>query len=275
MSPQTTVIPDRSHPVLLAADEPAPWRVVNPAGRRPLLLVCEHASSRVPRALADLGLPADELGRHIGVDIGAEALTLSLAERLDAPAVLAAYSRLVVDHNRTLDDPTLIPPVSDLTEVPGNVGLTAADRQRRLDALYHPFHTAVTARIDAMRADGVPPALVGVHSFTPLLREAQRRGETLRPWHVGILWNEDGRIARPLLDALRAEGDLVVGDNQPYSGRGGRGHTAHIHGDAPGLPWVMLEIRQDLIADAAGVAAWANRLARLLPPILDGLAPPR
>ncbi len=269
MSPQTTVM---TVPSLIAPDEPPPFRLVNPAGKTPLLLICEHASAQVPRALADLGLPQAELGRHIGVDIGAALVTERLAALLDAPAILASWSRLVVDLNRTLDDPTLIPEVSDLTPVPGNAGLSEVERRRRLDALYHPFHAGVTATLDRMRAAGTTPAVIGVHSFTPRLREAERRGEPVRPWHAGILWNRDGRIALPLLDALRAEGDLIVGDNEPYSGRGGRGHTAHVHGDATGLPWVMLEIRQDLIAGEAGAMGWADRLARLLRPILDGLA---
>lgn len=277
----------RPVPPLLAPDEPPPFRIVRAEGRTPLLLVCEHASSRVPWALGDLGLPAEERERHIGWDIGAAAVTEALADLLDAPAVLANYSRLVVDLNRTTDDRTLMPAVSDGTEVPANAALTAAERRRRLDALYHPFHAAVTARMSAIRAAGGMPALIGVHSFTPLLREAGRRGETPRPWHVGVLWNRDGRIALPLLEALRApggavgdliqgglaqgglaQGGLTVGDNEPYSGRTGHGHTARFHAEAHGLPWAMLEIRQDLIADAAGAQAWAGLLARLLRPIL-------
>ncbi|MFM2042929.1 MAG: hypothetical protein RLY86_1505 [Pseudomonadota bacterium] len=250
---------------LLGPDEPAAFRIAHAHGAAPVLLVCDHATNRVPRALGNLGLPDSELARHIGWDIGAAAVTEGMANRLDAPAVLSGYSRLVVDVNRRLDHPTLMPEVSDGTTVPGNRDLDPANRQRRLDALFHPYHRAIRARLDGFAARGVAPSLISVHSFTPCM------AGVARPWHVGVLWNRDPRIAVPLLDALRAEGDLVVGDNEPYSARGALGYTLQAHGEADGLPTVMLEIRQDLIDTDPAADAWADRLTRLLRPILAAL----
>lgn len=252
---------------LLTPGEPPAVTVLNSQGRAPVLLVCDHASKRVPDALADLGLPDAELSRHIGWDIGAAAVTERLAALLDAPAVLTGYSRLVVDCNRRPDDPTLMPEISDGTAVPGNLNLTAAERERRLAALFRPYHDTVAGLLAASLDRGMVPAVISVHSFTPVMRGFAR------PWHVGVLWNRDPRLAVPLLESLAAEGDLVVGDNEPYSARTGCGHTINTHCEPAGIPSVMLEIRQDLIGDAAGANAWADRLHRLFRPILarDGL----
>lgn len=252
---------------LLAPGEPPAVTILNPQGRAPVLLVCDHASSRVPASLAQLGLPEAELSRHIGWDIGAAAVTGRLATLLDAPAVLTGYSRLVVDCNRRPDDPTLMPEVSDGTTVPGNQGLTEGERERRLGALFRPYHDVVSGLLAASLDRGVVPAVISVHSFTPVMRGFAR------PWHVGVLWNRDPRLAVPLLEALAAEGNLVVGDNEPYSARTGCGHTINTHCEPVGIPSVMLEIRQDLIGGAAGAEAWADRLHRLFRPILaqDGL----
>ncbi|SNS30381.1 MULTISPECIES: N-formylglutamate amidohydrolase [unclassified Azospirillum] len=249
-------------PLLTAAD-PAPVRLLNPQSASPILLVCDHAGNSVPQALGDLGgVPAAELDRHIGWDIGAAAVTAELSRRLDAAALLTVYSRLVVDCNRRPDDPTSMPTISDGTPIPANVDISPAARQARLDALFHPYHQAISARLTAIRHGGRQPVLVSIHSFTPTMRGVAR------PWHVGVLWNQDGRIALPLLAALRAEGDIVVGDNEPYSARTGTDYTIIQHPEPTGIPSVMLEIRQDLIADAAGAAAWGERLARLLGPLL-------
>lgn len=253
-------------PALLGPDDPPAVTELNPDGAAPALLVCDHASNSVPRRLANLGLPESELARHIGWDIGAADVTRELARLLDAPAVLSGYSRLVVDVNRLLDHPTLIPPVSDNTVVPGNTNLSEHDRQQRLAALFQPYHDRIAVRLATCRARGVVPAIISVHSFTPrLLSEGFDR-----PWHIGILWNRDPRIAVPLMAALRAEGDLVVGDNEPYTARGAMGYTINTHAEPAGLPSVMLEIRQDLIDTEAKAAAWAGRLARLFQPILAG-----
>jgi predicted N-formylglutamate amidohydrolase len=222
-----------------------------------LLLLCDHASNGLPEGYACLGLPPEAFNRHIAYDIGAAALTEALSARLQAPAILARYSRLLIDLNRGPDDPTLIMALSDGALIPGNHPLAEAERARRL-ALYHePYHGAITDTLDAMLARGLRPGIVSVHSFTPVWRGRSR------PWHVGILWNRDGRMARPLLDGLRARGDLIVGDNEPYSGEL-EGDCLDRHGTRRNLPHVLIEIRQDLIDTEAGVALWAGRLGAVI-----------
>jgi predicted N-formylglutamate amidohydrolase len=242
----------------LAPDETPAVTVVNPHGAAPVVLLCEHAARRVPARLGTLGVPAADMERHIAWDIGAEAVTRALAQRLDAPAVIAGYSRLVVDLNRPLDSATLMPAVSDGTPILANQALTEADRQARLNALFHPYHAAVHACVDAKRAAGQSPAIISVHSFTPVMNGFQR------PWHLGVLWDQDGRLPLPLLDLLRAEPGVVVGDNVPYSGRDGHGYTLKTHSTRPGLPGVLIEVRQDLIGDAGGVERWSALLAQAL-----------
>lgn len=245
------------------ADPPAA-EIVLAAGPAPLLLVCDHARNRVPRVLGDLGIAPGDLDRHIGWDIGAEAVARALARHLGAPLILSGYSRLVIDCNRRLDDPTSIPATSDGTAIPANARLTAAERRARAEACFFPYHRLIEAHLDARAAQR--PVLLSIHSFTPSL------GGAVRPWHVGVLWNEDDRLALPLMAALASEGDLVVGDNEPYSGRVGQGYTMPIHAEARGLAHALIEIRQDLIANATGAEAWAARLARVLAPILAGCA---
>lgn len=241
--------------------DPAPVELHVAAGSR-VVLTCDHASNRVPRALGKLGLDDDALARHIGWDIGAAAVTRRLAPALGASAVLAGYSRLVIDCNRDPDDPSSIPATSDDVEIPGNRDLTDDARRARRTAIFDPYHAAIAGRLEATSARGAAPALVSIHSFTPSL------GATARPWHIGILWDGDGRIPTPLLAVLRDDAALVVGDNEPYSARHPAGYTVRHHALARGLPHVAIEIRQDEIADAAGAEAWADRLAAALKPIL-------
>ena len=231
---------------IIGADRESPW-----------LVTCDHASNHVPREIGggSLGLPDTEMGRHIAYDIGAAGVARHLADLLGAPAILSRFSRLVIDPNRGEDDPTLIMRLYDGTIVPGNRHLDAAERERRLAAYYRPYHAAY-ADLAGRSADTI---IVAVHSFTPRLN-----GRAPRPWHVGILRADwDQRLSRPLLDLLRAEPDLCVGENQPYAG--------HLPGDAidrhaliPGRPNALIELRHDLIADGAGQRAWALRLAPLL-----------
>ena len=228
-----------------------------------VLLVCDHASRRVPRGLNQLGLDDAMLSQHIGWDIGAGAVTRLLAQALFLPAMLCGYSRLVIDCNRDSDDPSSIPQVSDGVAIPGNRDLNAAARQDRRRSLFEPYHAAIAAWIAASLGSGVFPALIGVHSFTPSMNG------NARPWHIGVLWDNDGRIALPLLASLRGETGLVVGDNQPYSARQPAGYTMRHHASNRGLPHVALEIRQDLIAEDAGAREWAELLARVLRPILE------
>jgi predicted N-formylglutamate amidohydrolase len=247
---------------LLGPEDPPPVELCHGEGRAPLLLTCDHASAAIPGALDGLGLPLGAVREHIGWDIGAAAVTRLLAAALDAPALLSGYSRLVIDCNRDPDDPSSIPAVSDGVAVPGNRDLSAEARRSRLATCFAPYHAAIAARLDAFLAAGVVPAFVAVHSFTPLMMGIAR------PWHVGILWDRDPRIPVPLLDALRADPSIVVGDNQPYSAREPTGFAVPHHAVGRGLPHVALELRQDLIAGDAGAGAWAARLARALQPIL-------
>ncbi len=249
-------------PLLARGGKPAFERCPGRAGAR-VLLVCDHASKLVPRALNRLGLDDAALSQHIGWDIGAGDVTRNLARALVLPAVLFGHSRLVIDCNRDPDDPTSIPQTSDGVAIPGNRDLTAAARQDRRRHLFEPYHAAIAAWIAASLESGIFPALIGVHSFTPSMNG------NARPWHVGVLWDGDGRIALPLLASLRGEAGLIVGDNQPYSARQPAGYSMRHHASNRGLPHVALEIRQDLIAADAGARDWAELLARVLQPILE------
>jgi predicted N-formylglutamate amidohydrolase len=231
---------------LLAADEPAPFTVLNPAAEKPVLLVCDHASRLFPRALGDLGL--DPLARrcHLALDIGAEALTVRLAESLGVTAVLAGYSRLVVDCNRNLLDPGAFLEFGDGIVVPGNRNLSPAQKAARADAIYWPYHRAVDAEIKRLTGPRRSPGVVSIHSFTPVL------DGVARPWEFGILWDADRRMSDILIRELTELG-FVVGDNEPYSGRAPQDFTVDNHAEAAGLPHVGIEVRQDLIDDDDGV----------------------
>lgn len=249
---------------ILASDEPPPFEVLNGAAGGRLLLVCDHASNLVPRSRADLGLPHVELRRHIGWDIGAAAVTRHLVALTGAPAVLTCYSRLVIDCNRSPDHPGLILPVSDRTRVPGNTDLSDEEREARLAELFCPYHAEIDRQIDRLQSlSGAAPVIVSIHSFTPVMDGIER------PWQVGILWNQDGRLPLPLIARLRREPDLTVGDNEPYSAREGFGHTLEWHGDGRHLANALVEIRQDLIDTDHDAVAWAERLKRILDDVLD------
>lgn len=229
-----------------------------------LLLLCDHAENRLPAEYGTLGLPAAEFQRHIAYDPGAAAVTRGLAARLGAPAVLSTFSRLLIDANRGDDDPTLIMRLSDRSIIPGNAAVDGDERARRLARFHAPYHGAIETAVGRSLDAGIAPAIVSIHSFTPVWRGA------LRPWHAGILWSDDARLAAPLIETLRAEAGLVVGDNEPYSGALAN-DTLDRHATRRGLASVLIEIRQDLISDAAGVAAWVERLAPIIAR-LNGLA---
>jgi predicted N-formylglutamate amidohydrolase len=222
-----------------------------------LLVICDHAENRLPSHYGTLGLGPDALMRHIAWDPGAKAVTLALARRLGAPAVLSRFSRLLIDPNRGRDDPTLIMRLSDRAPIPGNQGIDDGERTERIERYYEPYDAAVGATVERMLATGTAPAIVSIHSFTPVWRG---RG---RPWQAGILWDADPRLAMPLIERLRADGDLLVGDNEPYSGELA-GDTLYRHATRRGLANALIEIRQDLIADESGAEAWADRLAPIL-----------
>jgi len=222
-----------------------------------LLLLCDHASNALPPEYGNLGLPASEFRRHIAWDPGAAPLTERLATLTGAPAVLSTFSRLLIDPNRGEDDPTLVMRLSDGAIVPGNARIDAAERERRIRRFHAPYHAAVARAVAAALATGRPPMIFSVHSFTPIWRGVPR------PWHAGVLWDRDPRFAVPLIEALRADATLVVGDNEPYAGAL-RNDTMYRHATAAGLAHALIEVRQDLIADDDGVGAWADRLAGIL-----------
>jgi predicted N-formylglutamate amidohydrolase len=250
---------DRTTPPLLAADEAEPVSVRNAGGASPLLLVADHAGAASPRALGRLGVSASEWQRHIAYDIGIAGLGERLADALDATLIGQNYSRLVIDCNRPLAAPTSIPEISELTPIPGNVGLSADARAERARAIFVPYHQRIEAEIESRRRAGRLAALLALHSFTPSFK-----GQA-RPWHVALLHNRDRRLADRLIALFEQEPGLVVGDNEPYFVSDATDYTIPVHGERHGLPHALIEIRQDLITDEAGQQQWAERLARLLP----------
>ena len=237
---------------LLSSDDPDPFEIVNAEGASQLLLICDHASRQVPSKLADLGLPAIEFERHIAYDIGADAITRSLSQSLDARAVLAGYSRLVIDLNRPPGHPESVPSVSDGTSVPANQNLSEGDLDQRISTLFDPYHEAIGHSMAHLWKRGPAPALFSVHSFTPHFEDHER------PWDVGILWKRDPRLAVPLMELLRARG-LDVGDNEPYSALH-MAYTIDSHAGAAGLATCVIEIRQDQVSDQDGIDRWAHIL---------------
>jgi predicted N-formylglutamate amidohydrolase len=249
---------------LLAPGEPPAATVVG-GDADGIVLLCDHASNRVPAVLDNLGLAAPHFRDHIAYDIGAEPLARTLAARFEAPLVLSGYSRLVVDCNREPGDPTSIPEISDDVIVPGNRALNPNDIDARIDQVFAPYHAAIATLIEARLAAGKRPAIVSVHSFTPVFKGFER------PWEVGVLWNEDGRLALPFMDALAARG-VAVGDNEPYSARENFGYSIAIHGEARGLPHLLIEVRQDLIHSEPGRARWADTVGGALDAALTTFA---
>lgn len=238
-----------------------PFEIIEGDRAKGLVLVADHAGRAIPEEYGLLGLPASEFDRHIAYDIGIEAVTRRLAAATGAPAIMARFSRLLIDPNRGEDDPTLIRQLYDGTVVPGNYPMAAAEREKRIERFHAPYHDAVSALVASVAAQsGMPPFIFSIHSFTPRMQGRER------PWHVGVLWDSDPRAPLPLMEALRRHEGLVVGDNEPYDGAL-RGDTMFRHAIVNGFAHALIEIRQDLIADDEGAAQWAARLA----PILDGL----
>jgi predicted N-formylglutamate amidohydrolase len=245
---------------LLSPRDPRPVELVNADARSAFVLACEHAGRAVPERLGDLGVSPADMDRHIAYDRGAEEVSRNLSKRLDAPLVLQRYSRLVIDCNRPSTAPDCFPEISDGTPIPANAGLAAADRQRRLDEIHRPFHQALAALLDRRAAAGATPILVAVHSFTPRLA-----GGADRHWQLGVLSNRDRRFAERFLAAFQARNpDIPSAHNEPYVVDDLSDYTIPVHGEARGLPHVLIEIRNDLIADAAGQARWAGLIADAL-----------
>lgn len=223
-----------------------------------LLLTADHARRDLPAEYGSLGLGQSEFERHIAYDIGVEELSRQLAVKLDAPAVMGGFSRLLIDPNRGEDDPTLIMQLSDGAVIPGNYPMTPVERERRLDHFYRPYHGAVASvSTKIASASGKAPFIVAIHSFTP-----NWRGQD-RPWHIGLLWDSDPRATIPLLSMLRGEPGLIVGDNEPYNGAL-KNDAMYRHATSRGYAHVLIEVRQDLIAEKSGATEWAERLAPML-----------
>ena len=234
----------------------SPFETISGDPASGLLLLADHATNRLPGHYDRLGLPDKAFERHIAYDIGIEPLTRALAARLGVPAVMSCFSRLLIDPNRGEDDPTLIMKISDGAIIPGNHPITPEEWQDRILRYHRPYHGAIdTALRSVEAASGRAPLVISLHSFTPFWKGAAR------PWHAAILTDSDRRAGDRLIDALRADpSGLVIGDNEPYDGAL-KGDTLYRHCLIRGLPHVLLEVRQDLIADTDGVAAWADRLA--------------
>jgi len=259
---QSSHLPVSESRALLDSGEPPACRVINPHHSTPALIVCDHASNEIPRSLKKLGLPDASLHRHIALDIGAVEVAKHLADRLGATAILANYSRLVVDCNRAPDDPGAILALSDGQWIPGNQGLTDRERLLRLQEIHQPYHDTIAGELKRLSTGDCLPALLAIHSFTPMFEGAPR------PWEVGILWDVDARIPVPLMDALATAG-VIVGDNEPYSGKHPADYTMDHHGEGGGLAHASIEIRQDLIDTTEGARQWAAILATALQPILS------
>jgi predicted N-formylglutamate amidohydrolase len=251
---------------LLVADEPAPITVHNESSQSPFLIVVDHAGNLIPRALDRLGVPETECQRHIAWDIGIAAVSRFVADALDAILVQQNYSRLVIDCNRAPGSETSIPEISELTPIPGNIGVSEDRKCARVREIFRPYHDRIETELDRRRQAGRPAVPIAMHSFTPVFMGAAR------PWHAGVLYNRDRRFADILLALLKREEGLLVGDNEPYSVSDLSDYTIPIHGERRGLVHVEIEIRQDLIADDRRQRMWGELLARLLPEAYQALA---
>jgi predicted N-formylglutamate amidohydrolase len=243
--------------LLLDGQDVPPVHEDNTAGRSPFLLTSDHYGRAIPHALGDLGLPASEFERHIAWDVGIAGVADALSKQLDAHLIAQRYSRLVIDCNRPPQAASSIPRLSEATVIPGNEGISQPAAEIRRAAIFDPYHRRIDEVIEARLRDGIPTVLVSLHSFTPVY------AGVARPWHIGTLYHRDARLPPLLLRHLRAEPDLVVGDNEPYAVSDDTDYTIPVHGEKRGLMNTGIEIRQDLITDPAGQKQWADRLARV------------
>ena len=243
--------------LLLSSEDVPPVHEFNAAGHSPFLLTCDHYGRLIPRILGDLGLPESELTRHIAWDIGIAGVAEALSKHLDAHLIVQRYSRLVIDCNRPPHVASSIPRISEATTISGNEGVSREAAEMRRAKIFDPYHRRIDEIIDQRGSAGMPTVLVSLHSFTPVY------AGIARPWHIGTLYHRDTHLPPLLLKLLRAEGDLVVGDNEPYAVSDETDYTIPVHGEARGLMNTGIEIRQDLISDPAGEKAWAERLARI------------
>lgn len=265
LAPKAKPAKIRKLPRLLQAGEPAPYRIENPKGSAPVLLVCDHASNRVPKALDNVGLSKAELAKHIAWDPGTEHIGQYMSEKLDATAFFATYSRIVVDVNRGERSPECMREVSDHIVVPGNQKLSPAEKRQRLDEIFWPYHRALSAQIKSFLKKGIVPLIVSLHSFTPEMDGFKR------PWHIGVLWNKEETIAKRVVEALRAQNpDIIVGENEPYTLKQGNlsKNTIKTHAEDTGLPYVIVEFRQDLVATKRDALKWGKIFLQALAPVM-------
>ncbi len=248
---------------MIGLEDPPPYTIINENGKACVLLVGDHASNTIPEMLGNLGLDNAALGQHIAYDIGTKKLIHHLSQHLDAPALLAGYSRLVIDLNRSLGDDSCMPEVSDNTTIPGNLNMSNEHRNQRIHSFYTPYRSAVDSMLHRFKQEHMVPAFISIHSFTPEMAGYSR------PWHAGVLWDKDPRIPVPLMKNLRAHAEgFNIGDNEPYSGKHLADYTIDHHAEAAGLPHVSIEIRQDLINSEEGAERWATILSDALYDIL-------
>lgn len=242
---------------MLTAEEIAPVTVYNERGSSPFLIVSDHAGNSVPRCLGRLGVPESEIERHVGWDIGIAGVCRVLADALDATLIMQNYSRLVIDCNRPPGSDASIPEISERTPIPGNIGLSAGEKNTRIREIFQPYHDRIDTELNRGR-NGRPRALIAMHSFTPAFMGV------IRSWHAAVLYNRDARLARILMALLKSENNFVIGENEPYDISDDSDYTIPFHGERRGLHHVGIEIRQDLILGIEGQQEWGSRLAQLL-----------
>jgi predicted N-formylglutamate amidohydrolase len=248
---------------LIGPGDPPPYSIYNPGGTAPILLVCDHASREFPAAMQQLGVADWVLDQHVACDIGAGMVTRHLADRLNAPAVLAGYSRLIVDLNRKLHDASAFIKVSDGIAIPGNLDIGDDEREQRIQSFFNPYHDAITDQLENFKARGVVPAFLSIHTCTPVFNNVVRHCQ------IGVMWDCDPRIPVSLMEKLSKHPDLRVGDNEPYSGRHPNDYTIDFHAEAAGIPSVGIEVRQDLVSTSEGAARWAKVLAEAFEDVLQ------
>jgi predicted N-formylglutamate amidohydrolase len=248
---------------LIGPGDPPPFISYNDHAKSPVLLVADHASPFFPAAMNQLGLADWVLDSHVAWDIGSDKLAQFLADQLDAQAILAGFSRLIVDPNRKLEDPSAFVEISDGIAIPGNIGLDEEHKALRVQSFFKPYHDKITSRLKHFSQSGTVPAMISVHTCSPVF------DRIVRPWHIGIMWDKDPRIPIPLMRRLEQMDGVCIGDNEPYSGRHPHDFTIDYHAETAGLPHVGIEVRQDLVKDEDGARKWAGILAGALAGILS------
>lgn len=248
---------------LIGPDDPPPYTVYNPDGKAPVLLVCDHASREFPAAMQQLGVADWVLDKHVACDIGAAMVTRHLADRLDAPAVLGGYSRLIIDLNRQLHDESAFIKVSDGIAIPGNLDIGPEEKQERIESFFKPYHDEITRQLQSFEARDIVPAFLSIHTCTPVFNNV------VRHCHIGVMWDSDERIPVPLMEHLSRNPELKIGDNEPYSGRHPHDFTIDHHAESRGLASVGIEVRQDLVSNADGARKWADILAGAFEAVLS------